>query len=298
MRTLLIAFAVLVATAASAQQQTTQPVRIRAPNGTDTLRVLPADCGRELTFTWTATGRFCEGLSLWLTRDADCRDNASAQTTQVELTTISLDTINTQRGTGQSTFAPARLPFPEGATCGAPGLDLTFRLCGATRGPDAFGFCTTTGAVVRASPLRIFYDTLPPGAPTIESVLALDRALRVEVSVPEDATRVRLEVLRLDGALVTNVEQTREQGSFTVRELQNNETYELRAYAIDASGNVSEAFATAQGTPIKTLGFYERYLELGGQETGGCGAAGGGGVAGGAVLAVLGFWLSSRRKRS
>ena len=86
-------------------------------------------------------------------------------------------------------------------------------------------------------------------------------------------------------------------GAIQLEGLENNKTYELRAYATDEANNTSEPPTTANVTPIKTYGFLELYNENGGQETGGCGAVGGG-VAGGAVLAVLGFWLSSRRKRS
>ncbi|HSP80540.1 MAG TPA: MXAN_2561 family MXYO-CTERM-anchored protein [Myxococcaceae bacterium] len=295
MRTFLTTVAVLASTAALGQ---TQQIQIRAPDGRETLRVQPTDCGRDIAFSWTVGGTLCDGLSLWLTRDSDCQDSASAQTTRTALTTIPVETIRNQGGQGTSSFQGSELPFPEtdgGAACGALGQEVTFRLCGATKGADAFGTCLST-TTLKASPLRVLYDTLPPGPPSIGEVVALDESLRVTVDAPEDATQVRLAVLQGDTE-VTSVLQTVEQGAFRVEDLQNNVAYTLRAYSIDEAGNVSEAFDEAEGTPIKTLGFYEEYLRAQGKETGGCGAAGGG-VAGGAVLAVLGFWLSSRRKRS
>jgi uncharacterized protein (TIGR03382 family) len=122
----------------------------------------------------------------------------------------------------------------------------------------------------------------------------LDRALRVQVSGTSDVNEVRLEVWR-DGLNVTSKEQGL--GSIQVEDLENDVVYELRAFSIDVVGNVSETATTAEGTPTKTFGFYEKYRLSGGQETGGCGATGGG-LAGSAMLAVLGFWLSSRRNRS
>ncbi len=295
MRTFLTTVAVLASTAAFGQ---TQQIQIRATDGRETLRVRPSDCGRSLAFSWQVAGTLCDGLSLWLTRDSDCQDSASAQTTRTSLTSISLDTIRNQGGQGTSSFEASQLPFEEtdgGAVCGASGQEVTFRLCGATKGADAFGTCLSS-TTLKASPLKVLYDTLPPGAPSIGEVLELDEALRVTVDAPEDATRARLVVLQGDTE-VTSMEQTEEQGAFRVEDLQNNVTYTLRAYSIDEADNVSEEFDEAEGTPIKTLGFYEEYRKAGGKETGGCGATGGG-VAGGAVLAVMGFWLSSRRKRS
>jgi uncharacterized protein (TIGR03382 family) len=297
MRTLLTTVAMLASTTALGQQ--TQPqIRIRTPNGTETLRVQPTDCGRDVAFSWVAGGFVCDGLSLWLTRDSDCKDSPTAQTTQATLTTIPQETIRASGGQGTSTFQASQLPFEAGdggVACGVQGVEETFRLCGATKGADAFGTCLSP-TTLKASPLKVLYDTLPPPAPSIGEVLSLDEALRVTVDVPTGAVRVRLVVLR-DGTQVASLEQTKEQGDFRVEDLQNNVEYALQAYAIDEAGNVSEEFDEAVGTPIKTLGFYEKYLEAGGKETGGCGATGGG-VAGGAMLAVLGFWLSSRRKRS
>jgi uncharacterized protein (TIGR03382 family) len=79
--------------------------------------------------------------------------------------------------------------------------------------------------------------------------------------------------------------------------LENGVEYKLTATALDAVNNESAPSSEQTGTPIFTRGFFDRYVEAGGQETGGCGAAAGG-LVGGWGLAVLGFWLSSRRNRS
>jgi uncharacterized protein (TIGR03382 family) len=178
--------------------------------------------------------------------------------------------------------------------CGASGVSETLRVCGATKqSTDFLGTCNT---VVKATaPLKITYDTQAPGAPIIEAVNPLDKSLQVQVTAPDDASELRLVVSR-DGTEITSVRQGVDQSRITVKNLQNGVTYQLAAYAIDAAGNESVEAATAEGIPIKTVGFYEKYREAGGAETG-CGATGGG-MAGGALLSVLGFWLFSRRNRS
>ncbi len=295
MRTLLITAAVLVSTAASGQSQLT----LRFANGAETVSVSPGDCGsRRLVVTWTSTlTNACEDLSLWLAPGTDCKESASAQGTSQSLDSVSRTTLTSRTGTIE--FNVSQLPFSTGGdggtgSCGVTGVEQEFRICGATRFSDGFTQCSTTSPVTKASPGKITYDAKPPSAPTIESVSQLDQALRVQVTGTSDVNQVRLVVLR-DGAEVTR--RTQGPGSIQVEDLENEVTYQLEAYAIDAAGNVSETAATAEGTPIKTLGFYEKYRQSGGTETGGCGATGGG-LAGSAMLAVLGFWLSSRRNRS
>jgi uncharacterized protein (TIGR03382 family) len=296
MRTLLITAAVLVSTVASAQSQLT----LRFANGAETVSVSPGDCAsRRIVVTWTsALTNPCEDLSLWLAPGTDCKESASAQGTSQSLDSVSRTTLGTSR-TGTIEFDVSELPFSttggDGGTvsCGVTGVEQEFRICGATRVPESFS-CTSSTPVTKASPGKITYDAKPPSAPTIKSVAQLDQALRVQVEGTTDVNLVRLEVW-LGEDRVTSKEQG--PGSIQVEDLENDVLYQLRAYAIDAAGNVSETAATAEGTPTKTFGFYEKYRLAGGQETGGCGATGGG-LAGGAMLAVLGFWLSSRRNRS
>jgi len=296
MRTLLITAAVLVSTAASAQ--TGVQVNLRFANGTETLTVSPGDCGtRRVVVTWTSSGTACQELALWLTEGSECKETADAQTTtRRTLTSIPQTTLNSSR-TGTFEFAVSELPFSSQGdagtgACGVLDVEQAFRVCGSTKATDFVGSCSTT--VTKASPGKLTYDAKPPSAPTIESVSQLDQALRVQVTGTTDVNQVRLVVLR-DGLEVTR--KTQGTGSIQVEQLENEVTYQLEAYAIDAAGNVSATAATAEGTPTKTLGFYEKYRQSGGTETGGCGATGGG-LAGSAMLAVLGFWLSSRRNRS
>jgi len=298
MRTLLITAAVLVSTAASAQSGV--QVNLRFANGAETVRVSPGDCAsRRVVVTWTSTGTACQELALWLAEGTECKDTADAQTTRRSLTSVPQATLNAAR-TGTFEFNVSDLPFSAAAgdggtrSCGVGDVEQDFRVCGSTRATDFVGTCSTT--VTRASPGKLTYDSKPPAPPTIDAVSQLDRALRVEVSGTSDINQVRLVVLR-EGAEVTRKTQGLSVGPIQVEDLENEVTYQLEAYGIDAAGNESPTPSTAEGTPTKTLGFYEKYRLSGGQETGGCGATGGG-LAGSAMLAVLGFWLSSRRNRS
>jgi uncharacterized protein (TIGR03382 family) len=149
---------------------------------------------------------------------------------------------------------------------------------------------------VNATTAKINYDGKPPAAPTIEAI-GLDRAARVTLTAPSDAATGAVVVYDGGGSEVGRAAWTKGQGAVQVDGLANDVTYQVEATVSDEAGNPSPASARVEVKPTKTYGYMERYELAGGQETGGCGAVGGG-VAGGAVLAVLGFWLFSRRNRS
>jgi uncharacterized protein (TIGR03382 family) len=299
MRTLLIIAAVLVSTVASAQVQ----VRLRFANGGDTRSVSPEDCANQRVFvTWTSTGTACQDLAIWVTEGTECQETAAQQTSRFSLTPVPVTTLN-QTKTGVVEFDVSSLPFSDPTdagtrTCGATGFEQEFRVCASTRATDPYnigGACANS--ISKAAPAKITYDALAPGVPTIEEVTALDEALRVRVSEPSGSNKVKLYVALPDGTLVASPDRGLGQGDFEVEGLENGVTYQLTATAIDEAGNESGASEVVDGTPTKTNGFMQEYVNAHGKETGGCGAAGGG-VAGGAVLAVLGFWLFSRRNRS
>jgi uncharacterized protein (TIGR03382 family) len=291
--------AVLVSTAASAQVQ----VSLTFANATDTLSVGKGDCNSRRVVSWTSTGTACQELTLWLTEGTECKETADQQTTRSVLTSIPQTTLNqTRQGTFEIDLSllPFSNPTDSGTrSCGVGGLEQAFRVCGATKAIDSnvFGGTTCANSVTKATPAKILYDANPPGAPSIEAVDGLDKALRVSVSEPAGTTTLKVYVKLADGTVVTSADQGVGQGDFEVEDLENGVTYQLTATALDAAGNESSESEAVEGTPTKTNGFLEEYVNAGGKEMGGCGAAGGG-VAGGAVLAVLGFWLFSRRNRS
>ncbi|WP_373371833.1 MXAN_2561 family MXYO-CTERM-anchored protein [Archangium lansingense] len=304
MRNLLLTATVLLSSAAFGQTGSLQ-ITVQSVANTDAMSVGPNSCGQTSAFNWQVVGSPCAEIAMWITTDSDCRDSASAQTAGsfYSLPSISLNDIRTSGSSGTKTFEVSRLPIftssgsdgGTAVTCSADvEIESTMRLCASTKSYDFYGQCSST--VVKATaPLEISYDTKRPGAPTIESVAALDKALKVTVDAPDDAVQVKV-VAMLEGAQVTSKTEGVDRDAVTVENLVNDKTYQLEAYSIDGAGNVSLAFATAEGTPNRTLGFYEKYREAGGEEMG-CGATGGG-FAGGAILAALGFWLFSRRNRS
>jgi hypothetical protein len=279
-------------------------ITVQSLTGTDNVSVGPALCGQTSSFNWRVAGSVCSELSLWITTDSDCRDTPSAQTAGSfrALPSIPLANITSAGGNPTTaTFPVSNLPIFTSTgsdagtvTCG-PDVEIesTMRLCASAKTVDGLSSCNT---VVKATrPLEISYDTKRPDAPAISTVASLDRALRVTVDAPDDAFEVRV-VARLEGAEVSSQRQGVDRGAVRVENLRNNVTYQLEAYAFDEAGNQSPASAAGEGTPNRTLGFYEQYREAGGEETG-CGATGGG-FAGGGMLAALGFWLFSRRNRS
>ncbi|WP_075207441.1 MXAN_2561 family MXYO-CTERM-anchored protein [Archangium violaceum] len=304
MRNLLFSAAVLLSSAAFGQFGTQVQVTVQSTANSDSVSIGPSQCGGTSSFTWRVTGTPCADLSLWITTDTDCRDSSSAQTSGSTrgLPSIPLATITSSGGGATATFQVSNLPIFTSSTttdagtvaCGDPGVESTMLLCGATKTYDGLGSCSSN-VVKAAKPLSITYDTKSPEAPSISEVASLDKALRVEVDAPEDAIQVEVVALR-EGVRVSSEKQGVNVGAVRVKDLQNDVTYQIEAYAIDIAGNQSPASATEEGTPTRTYGFYDRYRDAGGEETG-CGATGGG-FAGGGMLAALGFWLFSRRNRS
>lgn len=297
MRNLLLLSALLLSSVATAQSVT---ATLTSATSQSSVSFGPSDCGgRTVSVTWKVSGTPCSDLSLWLTQpNQEC--GTAAASGDKALDSIPIATIKSTPGFSSSfTFNVTQLPF--GTTDGGGGCstltdEVTFRVCGAISGQNSIYDATCSSTATKATPLKVLFDGKPPDAPTIESASGLDGAVSAKVSEPSDTVKLRL-VVSQAGNDVSTVEQDVGKGALKVTGLQNEVTYQLVAYAIDDAGNVSAASEAKEATPLKTNGFLEEYLDKGGKETGGCGAAGGG-VAGGAVLAVLGFWLSSRRNRS
>lgn len=297
MRNLLILSALLLSSVASAQSVSATLTSATTQN---TVSFGPSDCGgRTVSVTWTVTGTPCSDLSLWLTQ-ANKECGTAAESGDKALDSIPIATLrSTPGGTGTFTFNVNQLPFSTtdgGGGCSTLTDEVTFRVCGAVSGQTSYYDPTCSSTATKATPLKVVFDGKPPDAPAIESASGLDGAVTAKVSEPADTVTLRLVVSQGETEVKT-VTQDVGKGALKVTGLENEVTYTLVAYAIDDAGNVSAASEPKEATPLKTNGFLEEYLNAGGQETGGCGAAGGG-VAGGAVLAVLGFWLSSRRNRS
>ncbi len=296
MRYLLIA---LTLTASAAFGQTTGTIVLLTPTNDTTLRVPKEPCDLTRTVNWTfngATTLLCSDLRFWLVSGTSCSDEPSG--TYEELPKVSQSALLTQR-TGQISFEVGDLPGfgVNDVTCPAPGREDEYRLCASIKLPGGtFGGECGSGSFQKDD-IQVIYDAQAPDAPSIENVAGLDKALSVRVDPPDDANRVKVTAERVDGGGSRTIEQSAEQTLFRIEGLENNVTYRVTARALDSADNESDASEPVEGTPIFTRGFFDRYVEAGGSEQGGCGAAGAG-VAGGWVLVALGFWLSSRRNRS
>jgi uncharacterized protein (TIGR03382 family) len=297
MRNLLILSTLLLSSVATAQSVT---ATLTSATSQSTVSFGPSDCGgRTVSVTWKVSGTPCSDLSLWLTQpNKEC--GTAAESGDRALDSIPVATIRSTPGaTSTFSFNVTQLPFATtdgGGGCSTLTDEVTFRVCGAVSGQTSIYDPTCSSTATKATPLKVVFDGKAPDAPNIESASGLDGAVIANVSEPADTVSLRL-VVSQGGTEVKTVNQDVGLGAIKVTGLQNEVTYQLVAYAIDDAGNVSTASEAKEATPLKTNGFMEEYVGAGGKETGGCGAAGGG-VAGGAVLAVLGFWLSSRRNRS
>lgn len=292
MRTFLLMAALLLSSAASAQVTFTF-----GTTNAQTLRFGKDDCQNPVSVTWTRTLQPCDRLSLWITTTGSCQ-GAGADTSKGD---VALDEIPQSTflasTTGTFTLERSILPFGSsggGTGCGGLNDEKTFTLCGATRQIDTLSGCNAT--VVNATAARIVYDGKPPAAPTVSAPSGLDSATSVTVNASSDAIRGTVRVL-LNEEVVRTVDWSTGSGALRVENLENDVTYDVEATVADEAGNVSNPSQRVQVTPTRTNGYMTVYAEAGGQETGGCGAVGGE-VAGGAALAVLGFWLFSRRNRS
>lgn len=293
MRYLLVA---LTLTATAAWSQTTSVLQITLPSSQSELRLGKDACGTPYVITWSynAITAVCDDLHFWLADSCGSDDVPSGTT---PFATVTKATVTGTR-TGSVTFHTEDLPiFKDGTECPVTGKEQEYKLCAAVAIPGGLaGDCSSNSKQFQTSSASVTYDTNPPAPPTIDKVAPLDQALSVHVTPPSDANRVRVHVARPDGTEVTAPEQSSDETLFKVSGLENGVTYTVTATALDAADNESDASTAEEGTPIHTLGFFDHYVEDGGAETGGCAAAGG--LTGGGVMAVLAFWLSSRRKRS
>jgi uncharacterized protein (TIGR03382 family) len=296
MRLPLIVFATLCAS--TALGQTVANITLTLPNNATSLRVPKEPCDRSQTVNYTYTSSttiVCSDLKIWLVQGTSCSDEPTG--TYKLLKTLSQnDVVNQPQGT--VTFNVGDLPgFTGGVTCPASDREDAYRVCASIKLPGgSLGNECGSGSFQRDD-LEVIYDAKPPSAPTLGDVIGLDSALSVNVTLPDDARLVRVTVTKEDGSDSKTVEKSGDVKSVRVDNLTNSVKYKVVARAVDDADNESVPSAEKVGTPVPTRGFLDSYDEAQGQELGGCGAAGGG-VAGSLVLAVLGFWLSSRRNRS
>lgn len=250
-----------------------------------------------LTATWTSTlrGVPCNDMQVWIT-NGECGDTPVSGSNDQSLASVpSTVVLGIHTGTITVDLAgtpTGNMPFPNyydgGVACGDSNAQVDFKLCAAIPLQSSLT-CITN----HATPLEISYDTNPPSPPAISNVVVKDSALTVTVSYSSDTEFVYLQAKGGPDTDFTHDTQivVLDTSTGTMQGLANSSPYELRAYAIDAAGNVSGYSDSVIATPLHSTGFWQAYRDAGGGEQG-CAAAGAAPVLSGALLLLL-----RRRKR-
>jgi hypothetical protein len=293
----LAAVLTLMGSAAIAQVNPLIPLQITY-NNLSTYTFGADTCNGMITATWTSTlrGVPCNDMQVWIT-NGECGDApvTTGGNDQVLTSVPSTVVLGIHTGTitvDLATTPTGNLPFPAqydgGVDCGAANAEVDFKLCAAMPLQSSL-----TCIVNHATPLDIVYDTQPPTPPSIDTLVVKDAALTATVSYSSDTEFVYLQAKGGTDTDFTHNTQiiTLDTSTGTIQGLQNGNTYDVRAYAVDAAGNQSGYSDTVSATPLHSTGFWEAYRRAGG-EAQGCAAAGAAPVLFGAL-----FFLLRRRKR-
>ncbi len=274
-------------------------------SGQTTLSVTPNDCDVKVTINWTASvaSTPCGDLVLWLSPN-QCTTDAPTAGTDYTIRSIPQDTWVASR-TGSEQVSIQNLPiFSNGAdgglSCGQIAQQTVY-VCGAWKYGSSIviggSSCSTTTAVKPSDPPTIIYDGQPPDPPSVDSIDSLDNSLQVNVTASSDSLYVHMQYRAVgdtdwqDGGSFST-----DRSSGKISGLTNGVTYEVRATGEDAAGNISDPSNVVDGTPQHTEGFFDRYIENGGAERGGCTAGSGGLWTGAGVLLLAGFLIARRRR--
>ena len=280
--------------------QTTQPLTVRAADGTDTLAIKASQCGGSVTARWAyaaGIGNLCTPLKLWATA-GECSE-AGPGTTDTRYEDIPLAIVTTQ-GSDNFSIKVGDLPgFKAGSTtpCGTDGVTVTHKICGVIE-YSTYQCGLSTQLKLSASPLKVVYDRQPPGPPVITETVAQDKAVTLKFTVGSDTTIVRAEYkgpsdadFRSGGEVGVSATQIRVGG------LVNGNTYSLRLRAVDQAENTSAPSEEVGATPVRTEGFWGVYREKGGSDPGGCASAAGPTGVGLPMVSGLLAWALRRRSK-
>ncbi len=249
----------------------------------DTFTFGAADCATPISIQWTNTVAInltqcgANPMKMWVTA-GECRDIPGDGDTRLE--DIDALTLNSVRQ-GRFNVTPNK-DFPDFKTttttdggtlqqCGSTEpFTKAHRICGSVAYRLSSGIgCTGDNLFQPATSLKVVYDSEPPSPPVITESAAQDEAVKVSFTADSDTSVVLLEVM---GGKYTDFTQIKDgsasNSSIKGGGLENNVTYQVRLRARDAAGNTSEPSPEITVTPIKTLGFYGYYKDLGGTDQG------------------------------
>lgn len=283
---LVLLCALLSGLTASAQTMTTPilaiTIREYAHPNADTFTFGAGDCATPIGIQWTntlainLTQCIAMPLKIWVTA-GECGEKAGAN--DISVAEIDSFTLSSARQ-GRITVTPNK-DFPDFVNtsttdggvlqqCGsAEEFTKTHRVCGSveykvysTLGCGDSTFNTAQG-------LKVVYDSKPPTAPTITEYAAQDEAVRVSFDADDDTSVILLEVKGPNDADFRQIQESSASNeSIKGGGLENNVEYQVQIRARDAAGNTSVPSAPITVTPIKTLGFFGYYKDLGGTDQG------------------------------
>ena len=273
--------------------------------GTDTFG--PSACNDTLTVYWQNAALISfysqcsmNGMQVWITEGSTCGTEPGA--TDLELSEIAGLSLSTAK-TGSFSFKRSSMPgfvtsTDGGVSCGATGVSITHKVCGAIAYSTYSGISCNTATTFKATPLTIVYDTQPPVAPTLDEVIPQDSALKAKFTANDSDTDRIVAQVRAAGS----TDAFEDKGSATVssgttfvlaKDLENYKSYDVQLIAFDAAGNQSAPSASQVGTPVAVCGFLCQYYRAGGTDDyRGCST----GLAAVPTLVVL--WALRRRKTS
>jgi hypothetical protein len=160
--------------------------------------------------------------------------------------------------------------------CGDLNEEKTHLVCGSANA-GTLGSCVNYGNTtkLKASPLKLKYDTLPPSAPSISEVIGTNGTATLSFTINADATYAVASVTEVstDGGADVTTERAQanaETGKVKVTGLTNGRPYILRLRFVDAAGNVGPLSEPVSVTPVRTVGFWGVYKDAGGTDVGGC----------------------------
>jgi uncharacterized protein (TIGR03382 family) len=259
-------------------------------NFTTNAALVTKDCDHIARITWTPGRPSCASTRVWLTT-ASCGTEPGSNDKSLSVSGNSAAITIRDLPLFQATDGGTALGCPQPAT-------QAYTVCGNYKVTDSFLQCNSFQTI---NPATIKYKGLPPPPPTLTEVLSQDTALTVRATT-NDADTVNIHVYIRVADAGTDFppnpvgDFTPDQTGVKVSGLVNGVTYDVETKAEDGAGtpgNFSDPSNILQGTPVASYGFFDKYKQLGGEDTGGCASVPGGLI----LLAAPALWVAWLMRR-
>ena len=258
-------------------------------NFTTSAALVTNDCDHIARITWTPGRTSCASTRVWLTT-ASCGTDPGSNDKSLAVSGNSAAITIRDLPVFQATDG--------GTAVGCP-LNTTqpYTVCGNYKVIDSFSQCNSFQTI---NPATIKYKGSPPPPPTLTEVLDQDSALTVRATTNDaDTVHIHVDIRVADAGTNFSLDVgdfTPDQTGVRVSGLVNGVTYDVQTRAEDAAGtpgNFSDPSNILQGTPVASYGFFDKYKQLGGEDTGGCASVPGGLI----LLAAPALWVAWLMRR-